>query len=104
MELVDTGDLKSPGLGRAGSSPALATKYDETSERMMEVGDLVKKRWGRTEVYQQNTAGIVVGKEVETRGLNPAFHGYWLVVLYPGSGHPAYRYRPNEFEVISESR
>ena len=26
MELVDTGDLKSPDLGRAGSSPALATK------------------------------------------------------------------------------
>ena len=25
MELVDTGDLKSPDFGRAGSSPALAT-------------------------------------------------------------------------------
>ena len=27
MELVDTGDLKSPDFGRAGSSPALATIY-----------------------------------------------------------------------------
>ena len=27
MELVDTGDLKSPDFGRAGSSPALATFF-----------------------------------------------------------------------------
>ena len=70
----------------------------------MKVGDLVRKRWGRTEPYQQETAGIVVAKEVETRGLNPALHGYWLVVLYPGSGKPPSTYRPNEFEVISASR
>ncbi len=70
----------------------------------MKVGDLVRKRWGRTEVYQQGTAGVVVGKHVEERGINPAFYGYWIVVYYPDSGLPAYRYRPNEFEVISESR
>ena len=70
----------------------------------MKVGDLVRKRWGRTEPYQQGTAGVVVDKEVETHGLNPAFHGYWLVVYYPGSGFPPYRYRPQEFEVVSESR
>jgi len=70
----------------------------------MRVGDLVRKRWGRTEPYQVGTLGVVVGKEVETRGPNPAFHGYWLVVYYPNSGHSALRYRPNEFEVISESR
>ena len=68
----------------------------------MKVGDLVRKRWGRTEPYQQGSAGVIVGKEVETRGLNPAFYGYWLVVYYPGSGFPAYRYRPQEFEVVSE--
>ena len=70
----------------------------------MKVGDLVMKRWGRTDPYQQETVGIVVDKHVEKRGPNPAFHGYWLVVLYPGSGHSAHRYRPNEFEVVSESR
>jgi len=70
----------------------------------VEVGDLVRKRWGRTEPYQQGTVGIVVGKMTEHRGRNPAFYGYWLVVYYPNSGYPAYRYRPNEFEVISESR
>lgn len=70
----------------------------------MKIGDLVRKRWGRTDPYQQGTAGIVVGKHTESRGTNPAFYGYWLVVYYPGSGRPAYRYRPNEFEVISENR
>lgn len=70
----------------------------------MKVGDLVRKRWGKLELYQQGTVGVVVAKEVEHRGHNPGLHGYWLVVCYPGSGHPAYRYRPNEFEVVSESR
>ena len=70
----------------------------------MKLGDLVQKRWGNVEPYQQGTAGVVIGKEVETRGANPAFYGYWLVVYYPGSGHPAYRYRPEEFKVLSESR
>jgi len=59
---------------------------------------------GRIDPYQQGTIGVVVGKEREDRGFNPAFYGYWLVVLYVGSGRPAYRYRPSEFEVISESR
>ena len=70
----------------------------------MKIGDLVKKRHGKMDLYQVGAIGIVVGKEVETRGTNPAFHGYWLVVYYPDSGLPAYRYRPDEFEVISESR
>ena len=70
----------------------------------MKVGDLVQKRFGRIEPYQQGTVGLIVGRHVEARGPNPAFHGYWLVVYYPGSGHPAYRYRPEEFKVLSESR
>ncbi len=70
----------------------------------MQVGDLVRKRFGRIDPYQVGATGIIVDKEVEHRGPNPALHGYWLMVYYPGSGRPAYRYRPNEFEVISESR
>jgi len=70
----------------------------------VQVGDLVRKRFGRIDPYQQSTAGVIVGKEVETRGSNPMLCGQWLVVYYPGSGHRAYRYRPSEFEVISESR
>ena len=68
----------------------------------MKVGDLVRKRWGKIELHQAGTVGIVTGKEVESRGTNPAFHGYWLVALYPGPSK--YRYRPGEFEVVSESR
>ena len=68
----------------------------------MKVGDLVMKRWGRTEVYQQNTAGLVVATYVDKSGINPAFDGYWIEVLYPG--HPVYKYRPSEFRVVSESR
>ncbi len=70
----------------------------------MKIGDLVQKRWGKIELYQQGTTGVIVGQATDHRGPNPAFHGYWLVVYYPGSGHPAYRYRPSEFEVISEGR
>ena len=70
----------------------------------MNVGDLVKKRWGSIETYQQDTLGIVIGKHIADGMPNPAFYGYWLIVLYPGSGKPAYRYRPNEFEVINETR
>ena len=66
----------------------------------MRIGDLVRKRHGAIRPYQNGTAGIVVGKHTETRGPNPAFHGYWLVVFYPGSGQPAYRHRPEEFEVL----
>ena len=68
----------------------------------MKVGDLVKKRWGKIEPHQAGTVGIVTGKHVEQRGPNPAFHGYWLMVMYPG--HPVYRERPGEYEVISASR
>ena len=64
----------------------------------MEIGDLVKKRYGKIEPYQINTVGLVVGKHVEHRGPNPAFHGYWLEVLYPEK--PVYRYRPDEFERV----
>ena len=68
----------------------------------MQIGDLVRKRWGLTEVYQQNSVGIIVGKYVDKNGLNPHFHGYWIQVLY--TGRPVYKYRPNEFEVVSEAR
>ena len=68
----------------------------------MKVGDLVKKRWGKIEPHQVGTAGIVTGKHVDPLGPNPAFHGYWLMVLYPG--HRLRRERPGEFEVVSEGR
>jgi hypothetical protein len=68
----------------------------------MKVGDLVKKRWGKIEPHQVGTVAIVTGKHVDPLGPNPAFHGYWLMVLYPD--RPIRRERPGEFEVISESR
>lgn len=68
----------------------------------MKVGDLVRKKWGKIEPHQVGTAGIVAGKHIDPLGPNPAFHGYWLMVLYPG--HHLRRERPGEYEVVSESR
>ena len=70
----------------------------------MRIGDLVEKRWGAIEPYQQGTVGIIVGEERSTHALNPLMSGCWIVVLYPGSGKPAYKYRSSEFEVKSENR
>lgn len=70
----------------------------------MKIGDLVQKRWGRLDPHQQDTVGIVIDLCVEQRASNPALNGQWLVVYYPGSGLPPYRYRPQQFEVISEGR
>ena len=69
----------------------------------MQVGDLVKKRWGTILPHQQGTAGIIT-EIMSTHGSeNPHFDGFWIMVRYPDERRP-FQYRPQEFEVISESR
>ena len=67
----------------------------------MNRGDLVQKRWGKIEPYQQGTLGIVTDTIVSTDS-NPGFAGHWIVEHYPGSGQRPWRYRPGEFEVVAE--
>ena len=62
----------------------------------MQVGDLVQKRWGRIDWYQQDTAGLVIGTD-----------GMYIIVSYQSklaSLKKGVMYRADEFEVISESR
>ena len=69
----------------------------------MKVGDLVMKRWGRIEPHQQNTVGLVVGfhnMKPHENHQNPMLTGQWVLIAYPGSR--AFRYREQEFEVVSE--
>ena len=67
----------------------------------MKTGDLVRKRWGKLEVYQQGTVGVVIEKKfIEPEGLNPMLSGSWILVAYPN--YRPYAYRPQEFEVVSE--
>ena len=68
----------------------------------MKVGDLVRKRWGKIEPYQQNTVGLIIEGRFLDPNLNPGLSGYWILVAYPD--HKPYAHRPREFEVISESR
>ena len=68
----------------------------------MKVGDLVQKRWGRIEPHEQGTIGVIVDDRLLDPDLNPMLSGYWILVSYPG--HRPYKYRPREFEVVSESR
>ena len=66
----------------------------------MKVGDLVQKRWGQIDPFQQGTAGLVVGID----GIPGC---QWIVVLYPNKVSSLKRgvqYRAAEFEVISEAR
>ncbi len=65
----------------------------------MKVGDLVRKRWGQIEVYQQGTVGLVVEDKYIDPHLNPGLSGYWILVSYPGRRPLAYR--TQEFEVVS---
>lgn len=65
----------------------------------MKVGDLVRKRWGQIDVYQQDTIGLVVEDRFIDPDLNPGLSGYWILVVYPGRRPSAYR--PREFEVMS---
>ena len=68
----------------------------------MKPGDLVMKRWGRIDPHQQNTAGVIVKEELIDAPTYPALSGSWILVMYPG--HRPTKYRPSEFEVISENR
>ena len=64
----------------------------------MKVGDLVIKRLGRIDPYQQNTIGVVVGM----RG--SGWIKNYVMVSYPGIVGTPRVYRRTEFEVISEAR
>ena len=66
----------------------------------MKVGDLVQKRWGQIDPFQQGTAGLVVDVDG-----HPACQ--FIVVLYPNrvsSLKRGVQYRADEFEVINENR
>mgnify|MGYP001388963162 CR=1 FL=1 len=63
----------------------------------MKLGDLVQKRWGRIEPFQQGTAGLIV----DVDGIPGA---EFVVVLYPDSLKRGVQYKAAEFEVISEGR
>jgi hypothetical protein len=65
----------------------------------MKVGDLVKKRWGRIDPWQQGTVAICLGPSTAP-GL--MLTGPLIKVVYPG--RRPLLYRPEEFELISESR
>jgi len=64
------------------------------------VGDLVKKRWGKIEPWQQGIPGVCLDPNFAAPGLMLA--GPLIKVGYPGRRPLVYR--PEEFEVISESR
>ena len=66
----------------------------------MKPGDLVRKRWGQIEPFQQDTAGLVV----DVDGI-PGCE--FIVVLYPNKVSSLKRgvqYKAAEFEVINEAR
>ena len=64
----------------------------------MKNGDLVKKRWGRIDPYQQGALAVVVDTQATASGLLIA--GRLMSVVYPG--RKPEMYSPAEFEVISE--
>ena len=66
----------------------------------MKVGDLVQKRWGQIDPFQQGTLGLVVDVDGHP-------NRQFIVVLYPNKVSSLKRgvqYRADEFEVINESR
>ena len=63
----------------------------------MQLGDLVRKRWGKIEPHEQDSVGIYIGDHRE-KYVNPAFTGCWAKIVYPGRSYSLYRH--NEFEVI----
>ena len=65
----------------------------------MKAGDLVMKRWGRIDPWQQGVAAICLGPD-SAPGL--FLTGKLIKVVYPN--RRALLYRPEEFEVVSESR
>jgi len=66
----------------------------------MNVGDLVRKRWGRIDPYQQDTLAIVINSRAMVKGL--LLTGPLVAVAYPGRSIELHK--PEEFEVINESR
>ena len=64
----------------------------------MKVGDLVRKRWGRLDPYQQGTLAVCIDGSFVCPGL--MITGPLVMVMYPGRKPEAHR--PSEFEVISE--
>lgn len=65
----------------------------------MKVGDLVRKRWGRIEPWQQGTVGVCLNPNYAAPGL--LLTGRLIKVAYPG--RKPLVYRPEEFEVVSEA-
>ncbi len=61
----------------------------------MKVGDLVRKRWGCIEHYQQGKAGVCLSRHWRD-------HKDYITVLYPNQ--KPVEYRRNDFEVVSEGR
>lgn len=61
----------------------------------MKAGDLVMKRYGHVDPFQQGMPGVVTGEFT-------TFTGRFLIVLYPNKCPTSYR--ADEFEVVSESR
>ena len=69
----------------------------------MQVGDLVRKRWGKIEPYQQDTIGIIVeDKTLDSLHSGPNLAGRWILVAYPNKR--PYAHRPNEFEVVNKEK
>ena len=64
----------------------------------VKVGDLVKKRWGRIESWQQGAVGVCLDPNFTTPGL--MLTGPLIKVGYPGRRPLVYR--PSEFEVVNE--
>lgn len=65
----------------------------------MKIGDLIQKRWGRIDPWQQGVVAIYLGPSTAP-GL--MLTGPLIKVAYPGK-RPLL-YRPEEFEVVSENR
>ena len=66
----------------------------------MKPGDLVVKRWGKIDPYQQGVAAIVINPTWSNHGLLLA--GPLIEVVYPGRTKEIHKL--GEFEVVSESR
>ena len=64
----------------------------------MKPGDLIVKRWGRIEPYQQGVTAICLGPYTDHKLL---LTGPLIRVMY--SGRKVEIHKPTEFEVVSES-
>lgn len=62
----------------------------------MKIGDLVMKRWGKIEVFQQDTVGIYLGK------YGSLLRADLIRVAYPG--HSVGTYKKGEFQIANQVR